>query len=105
MAACMSAAYVATSGSDWRCYDDTERIIVVRFQSVGTVGDVIDDLRHAWSIAVMRYTHPLAQVRVILPLTDQEHLLASVAGLAVQGASAWVARRIPFRVYGQELAI
>jgi len=101
----MSAAYVATSGSDWHCYDDTERIKVVRFQSVGTVGEAIEDLRHAWSIAVMRYTHPLVQVRVILRLTDQEHLLASVAGLAVQGASAWVAGRIPFRVYGQEFAI
>src|SRR5829696_6652048 len=83
--------------ADWTAYDETERVKVARFSSVSTVAGVLADVREAWRRASGRFGRPLVQVRAVLPLADEDRLLAGVAAMATPGATARVAGRIPFR--------
>ena len=82
--------------------EPTQRVKGANFSRVTTVEETDHILNLLWQEAE-QFAQPLTQARVIMPLTEEEHLLEAVPKF--NGTLRLVNGRIPFSVDGQGLAI
>lgn len=95
-----SRQYTDIPRGDVSEYHNTQRVKTVRFDRPYAPEEITGVLLDAWNIAGERYPTPLAQVRAIMPVSQEPVLLEQLAEVSqrVSDSNVAVVGRVPFKV-------